>query len=262
MEANMATESAENEVVQTTAEVAEPQFTDEVKQTEDTAQTKEVKADNKTETKAMSERINKIRSEHSRVIEQKDREIKGLTKIADALRQNGFKGETNEDLLYDFMSSVEGISKEEIKSRESLKAQKEVELEQQNREKFLNDPEIKALLEAGRNAQFENQARKDLDEIKSKYPDLAAESVFDLGDEFIELRAKGISPVKAYRLSLMEKEDEKNSIPPTTGSFVKSEMEDKEFYTPEEANKFSTEYFMKHPDVLEKVTKSMERYKY
>lgn len=252
---NMET-SAANEVVETAVEVAEPQFTDSAKET------KPEKVDTKAETKAMSDRINQIRAEHSKILEAKDNEIRGLSKIADALRQNGFKGDTSEDLLYDFMSSVEGISSEEIRNRETLKAQQEVELERQRREQILNDPEIKGLLEAGRNAQFENQARKDLDEIKAKYPELQATSVFDLGDEFIDLRAKGIDPVKAYRLSLMEKEDAQKSVPPTTGSFTKSETEDKEYYSPEEANRFTVDDYMKNPKLLEKVTKSMPKWRY
>lgn len=259
----MATQTADNELVTPQAEIAEPQTTDESTQyTEITSSEKAAKGSTKSDTKAMSERINRIRDEHSRVIEEKDREIKELSRIADALKQSGFKGETNEELLYDFMSSVEGVSKDDIRNRERLKAQRAAEIEQQNREKFLNDPEIKDLLEAGRNARFENQARRDLDEIKDKYPDLNVESVFDLGEEFIELRAKGIDALKAYRLSLMQKEDEKNSIPPSTGGFTKSGSEDKEFYTPEEANKFSTDYYMKHPEILEKVINSMRRYKY
>lgn len=259
----MATQTADNELVTPQAEIAEPQTTDESTQyTEIIPSEKSTKGSTKSDTKAMSERINRIRDEHSRVIEEKDREIKELSRIADALKQSGFKGETNEELLYDFMSSVEGVSKDDIRNRERLKAQRAAEIEQQNREKFLNDPEIKDLLEAGRNARFENQARRDLDEIKDKYPELNVESVFDLGEEFIELRAKGIDALKAYRLSLMQKEDEKNSIPPSTGGFAKSESEDKEFYTPEEANKFSTDYYMKHPEILEKVINSMRRYKY
>lgn len=259
----MATQTADNELVTPQAEIAEPQTTDESTQySEIISSEKSTKGSTKSDTKAMSERINRIRDEHSRVIEEKDREIKELSRIADALKQSGFKGETNEELLYDFMSSVEGVSKDDIRNRERLKAQRAAEIEQQNREKFLNDPEIKDLLEAGRNARFENQARRDLDEIKDKYPELNVESVFDLGEEFIELRAKGIDALKAYRLSLMKKEDEKNSIPPSTGGFAKSESEDKEFYTPEEANKFSTDYYMKHPEILEKVINSMRRYKY
>lgn len=259
----MATQTADNELVTPQAEIAEPQTTDESTQySEIISSEKSTKGSTKSDTKAMSERINRIRDEHSRVIEEKDREIKELSRIADALKQSGFKGETNEELLYDFMSSVEGVSKDDIRNRERLKAQRAAEIEQQNREKFLNDPEIKDLLEAGRNARFENQARRDLDEIKDKYPELNVESVFDLGEEFIELRAKGIDALKAYRLSLMQKEDEKNSIPPSTGGFAKSESEDKEFYTPEEANKFSTDYYMKHPEILEKVINSMRRYKY
>lgn len=259
----MAIQTADNELVTPQAEIAEPQTTDESTQyTEIIPSEKSTKGSTKSDTKAMSERINRIRDEHSRVIEEKDREIKELSRIADALKQSGFKGETNEELLYDFMSSVEGVSKDDIRNRERLKAQRAAEIEQQNREKFLNAPEIKDLLEAGRNARFENQARRDLDEIKDKYPELNVESVFDLGEEFIELRAKGIDALKAYRLSLMQKEDEKNSIPPSTGGFAKSESEDKEFYTPEEANKFSTDYYMKHPEILEKVINSMRRYKY
>lgn len=249
--------TAENGVDLSTEGVAEPQFTDGAN-----AETKEgKKAEVKAETKAMSERINQIRAEHSKALQEKDNEIRGLSKIADALRQNGFKGDTSEDLLYDFMSSVEGISSEEVKARETKKAQQEVELERQRREQILSDPEIASLLEAGRNAQFENQARKDLDEIKAKYPELQATSVFDLGDEFIELRAKGIDPVKAYRLSLMEKEDTQKSIPPSTGSFAKTELGDKDFYTPEEAKKFTADELVKNPKLLEKITNSMSKWR-
>lgn len=52
---------------------------------------------------------------------------------------------------------------------------------------------------------------QDLDEIRDKYPDEAADDVTALGEEFAQLRASGVDAVKAYELVNLDKIVEQRS---------------------------------------------------
>lgn len=190
-----------------------------------------------------------IDAEYARMYEGKTNEFTGkpirtkaehdeyvrMTRISEAARQRG--------ISYEEQQAFEEKIREEIKS---------------------SDPDIVA--QRQRLADLENKERErtfsaDLEAIKKAYPDEKAETVGDLGLDFLKLMATGLlTPIQAYE-TLRNKKADENKMPPSTGDIKSAPSEQKDFYTPDEVDKFTSEDYDRDPKLFEKVRRSMLKWK-
>jgi len=121
-------------------------------------------------------------------------------------------------------------------------------------------PEVAELIQGYSN--FEQQIvntmmRDDFAVIKEAYPDIIEKSVADFGDEFFRLIALGYEPIIAYEAVRAKILRETKNPPPTIGAVNNTSGDEKDYYSPEEADKLTREDFRKNPRLLEVVRKSM-----
>ena len=167
----------------------------------------------------------------------------------------GYKGSPDEvrDML---IANDRGISVEHLRAESAADVAKQRSL-------IENDPEYKRVMEENRNLQdrlIGDRMDRDLQLLKAEYPDLKAETVDDLGEDYAKLIGLGWSAKEAYEGSLARTRANMKTPPPSTGP-VKSQMPaDKEFYTPEEVDRITREDLKKDPTLLDKIKRSMARW--
>ncbi len=131
--------------------------------------------------------------------------------------------------------------------------------EEQARQNLLeNDPEVAGWRDEAmhyRQQAMDAAFTADLKEIRKAYPDEKAKSVMDLGEDFLRLRAHGVSNLVAYEaLRSQTGRTEKN---PSMGD-VKPNGGAKDFYTHDEVARMSKSEVEKNFDTIKK---SMKKWK-
>ena len=153
----------------------------------------EPKADNRKETKKVSDRINAIRAENDATVQSLKDQIEGLKR---------------ENLRYRAME--EGLTEEELATRDRME-------EENFRNALHNDPEFLALQQRD----FERQKAEVLTQLQTEFPKDGIDDLETLPQDFFRMLQAGVSPVAAYRASVA---DAQKPAPPSTGS-VKSQGE-------------------------------------
>lgn len=174
-------------------------------------------ADNRSETKKVSDRINAIRAEN-------DARIKDLE---DKLK-------AKDDMLLKYRAAEEGISEAELAERDRRESE-------EFRRALHNDPEFLELQQRD----FERQKQEVLTRLQTAFPDDGVKDLEVLPQDFFRMLQAGVSPETAYRASVA---DAQKPTPPTTGS-VKSKGEPvKGNLTPEQALSMDTNDWIKWLD--------------
>ena len=182
-------------------------------------------------------------------------EKKRNQELVEALNGFGFHG-TADEITTAVRAQKAGLSPEEYQRRESerkAELQKAVE----------NAPEVQSARQILRERKFE----QDLAAIKKAYPDVNAAGVAELGEHFVALMAAAesaghpLDPVVAYEAQLAYDRRNAKAPPPSTGPAKGvSAPEEKEYYTSAEVDRLSAEE-LDNPSVMDKVMKSMQRWK-
>lgn len=252
--ADQTPEEVTSEVTEETAASSEPTAQDAAKpaQTpEQDSQFKKMRLRAEAEAREQFEREKQeaIDAEYARMYEGKTNEFTGkpirtkadhdeyvrMTRISEAARQRG--------ITFEEQQAFEDRIREEIKQ---------------------SDPDIVA--QRQRLADLENKERErtfsaDLEIIKKAYPDEKAETVSDLGLDFLKLMATGLlTPLQAYE-TLRNKKADENKMPPSTGDIKSTPAEQKDFYTPDEVDKFTADDYDRDPKLFERVRRSMLKWK-
>ena len=124
---------------------------------------------------------------------------------------------------------------------------------EQKREAHRLAEEKKALEDELQQLRYESMKAKDLDEIRSKYPDAELKDVETLGDDFFAYRAMGIDAVTAYDAIQLKK-----GVPPKPMGKAKTGAPQKTgYYTPEEVRGMSPSQIRKNFD---KIRESMSKW--
>lgn len=147
-------------------------------------------ADNKSETKRVSDRINAIRAESSNQIQA----------LQDQLAERDAQ-------LLKYRAQEEGITEQELAARDKME-------EENFRNALHNDPEFIALQQRD----FERQKAEVLTQLQESFPKDGIQDLDALPAVFFRQLQAGVDPVTAYRASVAEAQKE---TPPSTGS-VKS----------------------------------------
>lgn len=244
------------ELVQAAANEAETAAPQTVQESTETTQSAE--STTKTETRAVSNRINQIRAESDRKIKELTDQLARYKKMEDTAKELGFNGTSTDEIVYAMMADKEGLSVDEIRKREEAKNQQVDSIVE-------NDPRIAAANEIIQQSKF----RADLESIKAAYPDLKAESVEDLGDDYIKMQIVNEQQPEEYQLdaatiygmAMAKKAKTEKKVPASTGDIVSGAAPEKEFYTSQEVDHFTKEDYLKDPSLLEKVRKSMTKWR-
>ncbi len=147
-------------------------------------------------------------------------------------------------------------------SVEQLNAERAAE-EAKKRSLVENDPEYKRAIEENKHLQdvlVQDRMAKDLQLLKAEYPDLKAETVDDLGEDYAKLIGLGWSAKEAYEGSLARTRANMKTPPPSTGPVKSNLPADKEFYTSEEVDHITREDLQKDPTLIDKIKRSMARW--
>lgn len=167
----------------------------------------------------------------------------------------GYKGAPLQvkDML---IANDRGISVEQLNAERAAQ-------EAKNRELVMNDPEYQRMMQENANLRktmIEDMMAKDLETLKAAHPDLKADSLEDLGEDFAKIRGLGWSAAEAYAAVQAKTNSNKKTPPPSTGSVKSPAATDKEFYTSEEADRITREDLRKDPTLLDKIKRSMARW--
>lgn len=249
----------ENVVNDTQEQVVDVQET--VEETSEVAEVEteaEEVANPQTETETTKEQTpeeNSKFAEFRRAKEQAEREAQQLKEKTESfikkLNEYGFQGKSPDEIQAEIEAQMQGIELEEYLKNQQIEKSKIDELIQ-------NDPRILEAEKLKQQIALEN----DLKAVKEAYPDVKANSVFELGEKFIELMKTGlVDPVTAYEVQLRFNEKNTKSVPPKIGAVNEKVTVDKEFYTPEEVDRLTEQDYDKDPTLFEKVRRSMLKWK-
>ena len=99
--------------------------------------------------------------------------------------------------------------------------------------------------------------KDDLEAIKTAYPEITEKSVAEFGDEYNQLVETHYDPIAAYEAIRAKQARETKNPPPNIGAVNNTDGQEKDYYSPEEADKLTREDFKKNPRLLDVVRKSM-----
>lgn len=185
-----------------------------------------------------------------------ERVKKEAERLKQAVSLYGFQGRTADEIADALEAQKRGISVDALRME---KLQKQAELQ-----KALESSPMKKQLEA-ENQQLkktlsERIYKEDMETIQKAYPECAAKSVFELGDDFVRLRAAGVSPIVAYEAVHGAKMKTTKPAPPSTGSVKSSAPAGRDYFTPDEVDRLTSRQ-LDDPNVMDKVLKSMAKWK-
>lgn len=174
-------------------------------------------------------------------------EAEALKKI---LATYGFQGST-QDILDQSEATAAGCSIEELRARREQTKLAAQEMLKTDPEYMRTQQELGAL----RAREADRVFAEDMAAVMAVNPNETAKSITELGEDFIRLRAAGISAEVAYNAVNATKK--KIAPPPNSGKVSAAGRTNTEFYTPEEVRAMSTEDVLKN---LEKVEKSQRQW--
>lgn len=230
-------------------EIAKPQQTPEQNAFYAKARREMEKAQKKA--KELEERLSQIAKERERLLQ--------------VAKLQGYDGSTVDDIADQMEAAIKDKTVEELRL--------EREQERKRREELIkNDPEylaVKQKAEALERMLHQKMLDEHLALIKKHDPELQAESIEDLGETFLNLmrlkmdkgEVKDDDVIVAYEMAKLEQNFGKKPAPQSPGAVSSTEHPEKEFYTPEEVDRFTREDYRRNPGLFEKVRKSMTKWK-
>lgn len=167
----------------------------------------------------------------------------------------GYKGSPSQ--MRDMMiANDRGISVEQLNAERAAQ-------EAKTREIVRNDPEYQKAMSENKRLQdilVHDRMVKDLETLKSAHPEIKAESVEELGEDFGKLIGLGWNAKEAYAAVQAKEKANMKTPPPSTGSVKTPPASEKEFYTSDEVDRITREDLRKDPTLLDKIKRSMARW--
>lgn len=179
-----------------------------------------------------------------RELAEKEKELRRLTGAARLL---GFDGETPTQVADAAEAHYTGQSIEEIRQRRENAERQEAQTRA-----------IVEELQRYRTEEVQRRMAQDLKAIQKVNPQI--KSLDELGGEYFKLIQAGVSGEAAYRAIQAMEESGKAAPPPKIGKVNARTKGEKAYYTPEEVDRLTAEELDK-PGVLERVMKSMTKWK-
>lgn len=120
-----------------------------------------------------------------------------------------------------------------------------------------NLPQLLMELQALRQRERDWVFREDLEKLRKAFPDMALESIPQLGDDFLKLRSMGIDPIIALLAIRQAEEVMRPEIPPMMGPADGQSEGEEGFFAPEEVRRMTPEQVEQN---LKKIEKSQRRW--
>lgn len=118
-------------------------------------------------------------------------------------------------------------------------------------------PRLLAELQALRQRERDWVFREDLEKLRKAFPDMALESIPQLGDDFLKLRSMGIDPIIALLAIRQAEEVMRPQTPPAMGPADGQSEGEEGFFAPEEVRRMTPEQVEQN---LKKIEKSQRRW--
>ena len=118
-------------------------------------------------------------------------------------------------------------------------------------------PQLLAELQALRQRERDWVFREDLEKLRKAFPDMALESIPQLGDDFLKLRSMGIDPIIALLAIRQAEEAMRPQTPPAMGPADGQSEGEEGFFAPEEVRRMTPEQVEQN---LKKIEKSQRRW--
>ena len=118
-------------------------------------------------------------------------------------------------------------------------------------------PQLLAELQALRQRERDWVFREDLEKLRKAFPDMAPESIPQLGDDFIKLRSMGIDPLIAFLAIRQAEEAMRPETPPMMGPADGQSEGEEGFFAPDEVRRMTPEQVEQN---LKKIEKSQRRW--
>lgn len=198
-----------------------------------------------------------------------------LSKEKDKLEAKYEEKYKHHNTMFDTLKGLMGkndISPEELSGMLSSQSQSYKEDEYAANENERMDY-LEQLIESHPKMQWANDAREraedviregifksDLNEIKLAFPEVKADSVFDLGDDFVALMQTGkVEPVAAYAACLQMQSLGKKEKPASMGGVKSSSAAEKDYYSPDEVDRLPKSAY-DNPKVMDRIRRSMPKW--
>lgn len=203
-------------------------------------------------TKRYSERLNKDRA---KIRQEFERELNMYKDIEASLKAMGYEGANSEALLEEIKKRNENTADDAGSGENSADM---IADNGDYDEKILTNPIVQRALEVA----AIHKRMQDLDAIKKAYPECNATDSRNIGEVFTRLMQTGeIDAVVAYEAQMAYNKRQGVQKVETMGSVKADEINAvKDFYTPEEAGKFTRKDYERNPGLWEKVRNSMLRW--
>ena len=118
-------------------------------------------------------------------------------------------------------------------------------------------PQLLAELQALRQRERDWVFREDLEKLRKAFPDMAPESIPQLGDDFLKLRSMGIDPLIAFLAIRQAEEAMRPETPPMMGPADGQSEGEEGFFAPDEVRRMTPEQVEQN---LKKIEKSQRRW--
>ena len=174
-------------------------------------------------------------------------------RLMQALGEYGYQG-SPEEIADALFAQTQGISVEEATAQR-------LNAEAENAKMY----QLQAEIEAYRQPALKFYMAQDLQKVKSTYPNdekvQALKDISELDNDFFALMSATKDPILAYDAYQAKKSRETKPVPKDIGAVNSSSSKEKDFYTPSEAEKLTSEDYDRNPSLMEIVRKSMYKWK-
>lgn len=234
-------------------EFAEPERVESVENQEvaETGMNEEVETESNAEETAKKNSMDSAFARMRRELEEKRRSEEALRaqneRLSRSVQQFGFNGNTPDEIADAIEAHTSGKTIEEVRSARETKARENADIQK------LRDENA-----AFRRREAQRVFDEDLKTIQKLDPKV--KSLDELGRDFFELRAHGVSTEVAYSAIKSIKDAEKVTPPPSIGKVNAQTKIERDFFTSEELDKLTPSQ-LEDPKIMEKAMKSMGRLK-
>ena len=186
------------------------------------------------QTKKYSERLNKDRA---KIRQEYENELNSYENMQNALRELGYEGENPDELIESMRSEVQKRNSEDLRAQEAI-VQRALDI---------------ALM---------HKRMKDLEAIKAVYPECEETDSMNIGEVFINLMQTGkVDALTAYEAQMAyNKRNAVEKVESMGKAASRGVNIQKDYYTPEESQRFTRKDYERNPGLWEKVRNSMLRW--
>lgn len=195
------------------------------------------------------------RLEQQRLKQEADAARKEQQRLVSVLNQYGYQGGP-EEIADSIEAAQRGIPISQLRQERQTQEAQVLERVQQHPEFLRATQEAQSL----RGMIYEQIRQQDLKELKKADPTLRIQSVGELGEDYLRLRASGVGNLAAFEAVKAAQQDKAPKKPPEIGGVNRASSREKDYYSPEEVDRLSPAQ-LDDPGIWERVRKSMTRWK-